>query len=352
MLGIPFADLPLAVNGLLFASGAAAVWFAGTRLSIYVDALAERTGIGRALLGLVLLAGITSLPEAVTSLFSAAAGNPALAVNNLLGGIVMQTAILAAADVAVGRRSLSYFTPQPELLLQGILLMVLLALALAGIVAGEALVVAGVGAWTALIAALYLLMLRIVARFEGSRHWRPVDLPDELMAEETGGGPSRPRWSPRRIGLAIAGVGLLIVAAGTLLVGTSDAIAAQTGLGSSFVGATLLATSTSLPELSTTLAAVRLRAYSMAFANIFGSNAIMAAFLFLTDVAFTEGPILDTVDRSGAFAAAAGIAVTGVYLVGLILRDRRVFLRMGVDSLVVLVGYALTLAGLYALRAG
>ena len=98
-----------------------------------------------------------------------------------------------------------------------------------------------------------------------------------------------------------------MLVAGTVLVATGEAIATQTSLGSSFVGATLIASTTSLPELSTTIGAVRLRAYSMAFANIFGSNAIMVALLFLTDVVHRDGPILELVDRSAAFAATVGI---------------------------------------------
>jgi cation:H+ antiporter len=153
-----------------------------------------------------------------------------------------------------------------------------------------------------------------------------------------------------RRGLLLAS--LAILASGSVLATTGQALAHQTNLGSSFVGATLLASTTSLPELSTTLGAVRLGAYSMAFANIFGSNAIMVALLFLNDLAFRQGPILETVDRSASFAATMGIVVTVVYLAGLIIRRHRVVLRMGIDSLAVLLLYALTLLGLFALRAG
>ena len=158
--------------------------------------------------------------------------------------------------------------------------------------------------------------------------------------------------SLRRLYLALGVISAVILVAGTLLVATGEALALQTGLGSSFVGATLLASTTSLPELSTTLGAVRLRAYSMAFANIFGSNAIMLALLFLTDLVHRDAPILESVDRSAMFAAAMGIVVTTVYLVGLIMRRHRAIFRMGVDSFIVLIAYALTIVGLYVLRSG
>lgn len=351
MVALDLSGLPLAVNLALFGAGAVVVWLAGSRLALYADALAERTGLGRAFLGLVLLAGVTELPEVVTSLSAVALDNAPLALNNLFGGIVMQTAILAVGDALLGRGSLTYFTPRPELLLQGVLLITLLGLVLAGTVAGDVGLFAHVGAWTTAVFALYVMAVWLVARYETAESWRPVDLPDVMhQRPDAPIARSTVDWSLRRVWIALGVVAVAILLAGTVLSATSDAIAAQTTLGSSFVGATLLATTTSLPELSTTLGAIRLRAYGMAFANIFGSNAIMVALLFVTDVAHVEGPILLEVDPSAQFAAAMGIVVTTLYLVGLILRRHDVVLRMGLDSFLVLCTYVGTVAGLYFLR--
>lgn len=351
MLGVDFASTALWINLALFGAGAIVVWIAGTKLAFYADALAERTGIGREFLGLVLLAGVTELPELVTSVSAVRIGDAPLAINNLFGGIVMQTAILAIADFWTDQGCLSFFTPKPELLLQGVLLSVLLAAVLAGVAIGEPCSIGGVGPLVLAVFVLYLVSLKLIANFEPAKHWRPVDLPDTLTRKEVSHNPSRGAPIPvRQIWIALGGISAAILVAGTLLVATGSAIATQTGLGSSFVGATILAATTSLPELSTTLGAIKLRAYGMAFANIFGSNAIMVALLFLTDLAYQGGPILDQVDRSATFTAAMGVLVTGIYVVGLIMRRTGSFLRMGVDSLLVLLAYALTLIGLYALR--
>ncbi len=353
MFGIDFLSLPVALNGALFILGGIAIWIAGARLALYADAIAEVTGIGRAFLGMVLLAGITELPECVTSISAIAGGNAPLAVNNLFGGIVMQTAILAVADASFGKNPLSFFTPKPELLLQGVLLIILLAVVLAGIEAGDHVLFAGIGIWTSIVFGLYLASIWMVAHFEAGKHWRPVDFPDALRESvKTQPLTKKPSLSLRRLWLAIATSSFVVLVTGALLVSTAEAIALQTNLGSSFVGATLLAGTTSLPELSTTIGAVKLRAYSMAFANIFGSNAIMVVLLFATDAFHSEGPILNSVDRSAAFAATMGIVVTGVYLAGLIMRRHKAFLRMGFDSWSVMAIYALTIAGLYVLRSG
>jgi cation:H+ antiporter len=116
---LDFKSYPLWIDIMVFAVSAAVVWFTGTRVSRYADTISRQTGIGQAMIGLVLLGGITSLPEVAVTVSSALAGNAALAVNNLLGGVAMQVAILAIADAAIGRGALTSVIPDPIALLQG-----------------------------------------------------------------------------------------------------------------------------------------------------------------------------------------------------------------------------------------
>lgn len=104
---LTLTDQPVWLVWLVFVGAAAAVWVAGTRVSGYADVISQRTGLGQAIVGLVLLGGITSLPEIAASSTSALAGDAPLAVNNLLGGVAMQVAILAIGDLAVGRAALT-----------------------------------------------------------------------------------------------------------------------------------------------------------------------------------------------------------------------------------------------------
>jgi cation:H+ antiporter len=143
---------------------------------------------------------------------------------------------------------------------------------------------------------------------------------------------------------------LAILVCGVVLVRTAQAIADQSGLGSSFIGATLLAGTTSLPELSTTIMAVRLRAYTMAISNIFGSNLIMLALLMPADLLYREGTILSAMDRVATLGIISGIAVTTIYVVGLTVRSSRKVLGMGIDSLLVLIVYVLSAVFFYLVR--
>ena len=131
---------------------------------------------------------------------------------------------------------------------------------------------------------------------------------------------------------------------------TAEGLAKQTGLGNSFIGATLLAGSTSLPELSTTIMAVRLHSYTMAISNIFGSNLIMVVLILPADIVYSKGPLLQHADASAAFALICGIVVTAIYVVGLTVRYSGRFFGMGYDSAAVLAIYIASLFGLYALR--
>jgi cation:H+ antiporter len=124
---LEFHSLPLPANAGIFLAAGACVWLAGTRLAGYADAIASRTGLSQAFLGVVLLGIATSLPEIATTATAAWMGNARLVAGNLFGGVALQVAVLAIADFVAVRGALTYFTPQPVLLFQGVMPIVLIA---------------------------------------------------------------------------------------------------------------------------------------------------------------------------------------------------------------------------------
>ena len=137
---------------------------------------------------------------------------------------------------------------------------------------------------------------------------------------------------------------------GLLLVVCAERIADQSGLGTGFVGVTLLAAATSLPELTTSISAVRIGAYTMAISNIFGSNLIMLVLVFPADILFRAGPILQDISRTVSLALAFGIAVTAIFLSGLIVRRKPRLGAIGLDSALVLLVFLGSLAAYYYAR--
>ena len=148
----------------------------------------------------------------------------------------------------------------------------------------------------------------------------------------------------------IALVAVAILAGGFVLARSGEALAEQTGLGASFVGAVLLALCTSLPEISTVLAAVKLRRYDLAMGDVFGTNLFNVTIIVLVDALRDGGPILTEAGPFAAFGALLAAAMTAIYLIGVVERRNRSFLRMGVDSIVACAIYLVGVVVLYGLR--
>lgn len=346
---LDFAALPVWANLLLFASAVAAVWVAGVRLAAYAEAVADRTGLGQAFIGALLLGGVTSLPEAGTTVSASAIGNAELAVNNIFGGIALQVAILALADWVVGGRALSSRIGDDTVLLQAPLLVAILAIAAAGVLLPDVLVF-GVGVWALAVFGAAVIAFFLMHQHATPGRWRPRRTGRADAAEQPPGSGGAAAMSTGALTGALIVSGAVILIAGYLLAATADVLAVRTGLGSSFMGAVVVAVATSLPELSTTLGAVKIGAHAMAYANIFGANILDAAIILLADAVYPGPPVLNEVGVFSAIAALLGITLTAVWVVGLVSRREKVLGGLGYDSMVVLVIYLAGVALLFTLR--
>ncbi len=348
---LAFEGLPIWLNLALFAAAAAGVWLAGTRLCHYADAIADRKRIGKAMMGFVFLAAATELPEMATTIVGSMAGEARLVLNNMFGGITMQTAILAVADAVVPMVTLTSYPRNPTPALEGILLILLLAFLLAVGVLGDAELFWNVGIGSVVFAFSYAGTIALLRNFDASEPWRPVKILEEATVPLAATTARNLDAIPltRLVWMSLA-ASLVILVCGVMLVNLAETLAGQTGWGTSFIGVTLLAASTSLPELSTTIAAVRLGAFTMAISNIFGSNLIMIALLLPADIFYTEGVLLDQIDATATFALISGLIVSAVYVAGLLLRNRRRMFGMGIDSVIVLLIYSASLVVFYFLK--
>lgn len=344
---LELGQLPLAILLVAFAAAAALVWWAGVRLPGFAAAIGRRTGIGQAFAGMLLLGGITTLPELSTATTAAAIGAGELAINNVLGSAAFNVLLLAIADGVRGRSALTSVIGSPATLLQAVLGMVLLALVSAAVVTGDS-PLFGVGIWSALILLSAVAAMWIASRYETRPAWvvvNPPPIPPDEQEEESS-------LSLSALLLRIAGLAALILAGGVTLAQTGDAIAAQTGLDASLVGLVLVAFATSLPELSTITGAMRRGRYEMAVGDIFGANLFNVAMIFIIDAAYAGPPILSLAGSFEAVAALLALTMSGVFLIGLLERHDRTLFRFGYDSLANLGIYAAALACLAGGLAG
>ena len=329
------ASLSTAALFALFGAAALVVWWAGRQLPALAAALAARFGLGQVFAGMLLLGGITSLPELATASSAAAFGAPVLALNNALGSAAFNILLLALADIVLGRSALTAVIARSATLLQGVLGMLLLAAAAAVLIAGDAAVpFVGVGVGSSFLFGACLGAMWIAAQYETRPAWvvagQSAPVADEAQADEAEPPAPLPRF---------ALLGALILAAGIVLSQSADAIADRTGLGEGLVGLVLLAAATSLPELSVIVAAVRAGRCELAVGDIFGANLFNVAMIFVIDLAAPGPPVLGAGGAFEALAALLAMLLTGIFVLGLIERRDRTVLRMGYDSLAAILVY-------------
>ena len=348
-------SLPLLILVFLLAAGG--VWVAGVRLSSTTDVLASRFGLGQALGGLLLLAVATNLPEIAITASAALKHDLGIAIGNILGGIAVQTVVLVAIDVFGVRRGrpLTYRAASLQLMLEGGLVVGVLVIAIMGTQLPSSLIVGRVAPGGFLIAVAWVAGLLLLAKARGGLPWhedgRAPDTRKRAAGsgkrQKQGGEPSR-RRSTLRTGLIFAAAAAVTLVGGVLLEESGTRIAAHIGMSGVLFGSTVLAASTALPELSTGLASVKLGDYDLAVSDIFGGNAFLPV-LFLVASLLSGTAVLPRAQSTDVYMAALGVLLTVVYMWGLVFRPGRRVVGMGIDSLVVLVLYAVGVAGLVAI---
>jgi len=313
------------------------ILFAGTKAVRYGDAIAEKTGLGRIWIGLLLLAALTSMPELVTGVSAAAlVGSSDLAVGTLFGSCAINLAILALLDI-LHRRTPILSEASSEHMLSAGWGILLIAIAAGGIFAGQRFSGLGLG-WMGLpsiiIFIVYLVALWQIFRFERSHQ---PSSPQASSAQYEG-------ISARTVYLRFTLAAIAVIGAGIWLSFIGDEIALVTGWSASFVGSLFLAISSSAPELVVSIAALRLGAPDMAIADILGSNMFNIAIVAPVDLAYRRGPVLSLASSSHLATAATVVAMSLLVIAGIKFQQKR-------KTFAVVSWYAVGLIALYILGA-
>lgn len=329
-----------------FAASAGIIAFLGTRLAGVADQLADRGRLGEALMGGLLLGAVTSLSGSVLSITAALNNNPDLALSNAFGGMAAQTLFLAVADIVYRRANLEHAAASVENLMQGALLVVVLAVALMAAFSPPW-TLFWIHPGTPVLLLAYGCGMWLVHKGRESPMWRPTQTDEtrEDVPEK-----SHEKLSLPKLWGAFALLGGVLAACGWSLQYLATAIVARTGLDSVIMGALFTSVATSLPELVTTIAAVRRGALTLAMSGIIGGNAYDTLFAAFSDVAYLPGSIYHTLDARMLFWIALNILMIGVLLLGMLLRQRRGIGNIGFESFVVIVLYIVGVAVLFAMR--
>lgn len=322
---------------LTFFVSAAVIVLAAIKLAEYGDAIGYRTGLGSMFIGTLLVASATSLPELLTAINSIQQDVVDLAAGGMLGSNMFNMFLLGVLSLLFFRQRVLRRVAMKHTL-SGSVAVFVIGLATFFILARIGLRIGWVGLDSLLVAGTGVAgMWLIWANAPGT-----PGAPSAPTPEEEEGIPSLRRAF---VGFVLAAV--VLVLASPHLVRSSAAIADATGLSAGFIGTLALATITSLPELVTIIAAVRLGAHDLAVGNLFGSNIFNMFALGLTDLFYTRGTLLSAISPDLALVGLLGLLLTGVGLIGNQARLDRLVWAVELDGILLVVGYLVGLWFLY-----
>lgn len=322
---------------VMFALGTGVILVAGSRLARVADELADRTGMGEAVTGALLLGAVTSLPGLMASALAASRGLPELAASNAIGGIAAQTLFLVFADFFHKPANLEHAAASGTNLFQGSLLIVLLAAPLAA-ANGPDINVVGVHPVSLLMFIIYLGGQRIAARVRREGMWIPKDTKETSEDEPDDGNNAKPLG---RMLFGFLVLGFLTAAAGWMVGDAGISLVEKLGWKQGVVGGLLTAISSSLPELVTTIACVRRGAYTLAVSGIVGGNAFDTLFLAVSDGFYTEGSIYHAMSSRQEFFLVISIMMSAILVAGLIRRERSGPANVGLEGVLLILCYGL-----------
>lgn len=267
--------LLLAAGFLLLVKGAD--WFVEGSACI-----AQKLGIPQLVIGLTIVAMGTSMPEAAVSITAALSGNADITIGNILGSNILNILIILGLTAVITRVAIQQSTLHYEIPFMLVITVVLLIFGKTG---GNIVLWEGIVLWVLFL--IYLTYLFFLAK-------KGAD--EEQMQED------HPIW--KCILLILLG-GVMVVFGSDLTVDSASEIARVLGMSERFIGLTIVAFGTSLPELVTSVTAARKGNAGIAIGNIVGSNIFNILFVIGTTalichVPFESGFFFDSIIAIGS----------------------------------------------------
>ncbi|MCA9061051.1 MAG: sodium:calcium antiporter [Planctomycetaceae bacterium] len=311
---------------LLFLALAAVIIIAAMQLAKRADRIAEQTGMGRNVAGLVLLAGATSLPEFSVGFSAVRMERYDLTAGDVLGSSLINLLILAVLDLVSRTPGRLLNRTAAAHALSSTVACLLTGLVALGMLLDSQQTILRLGPISWCVLGTYMFCARLLFldhktseaadQRRAERQHSPQEEPGENDATKQVHGPL---WQSI-LGFAVAAA--VIFFAAPQLADTAAELAEKTGLGYTFFGTVFVALMTSLPEAISTFTALRLGTTDMAVGNILGSNAFNMVILALTDVA-TDNPVLSQVSDTHLLTAVCVIITTAVATLSLLYRAEK-----------------------------
>ena len=262
---------------LLFILGIALIIAGANYLTEGASALARRFGVSPLVVGLTIVAFGTSTPELIVSLLSALKGNSDIAMGNVVGSNIFNVLVIGGITALVAPITVTRSTVRREIPLVLLASLVLSVMALDRVFAGTG-ATENILSRSEGIVLLCFFLIFLTYTFAIAK-----------------GDPSDPHTAPAPtkhyplwllVVFIIGGLGGLVLG-GELFVDAASSIARTLGMSEGFIGLTIVAAGTSLPELATSVAAALKKEPEIAVGNIVGSNIFNIFFILGTTATVT-----------------------------------------------------------------
>jgi cation:H+ antiporter len=297
------------------------VGYAGTKLTVYGDAISDKTGLGGNWVGFLLIGTITSVPELASGISAVTlADAPDVAVGAIFGACIFNLAIIVILDLLYRRGSLFTSASQGHILSAafGIVMIGFNGLGMTLAFNKEALRFGHIGAFSPVILIMYLVAVYTVFNYESHQ----IKIYTELEPD------GYPNLSLRAVILRYIAAALVVVATGIWLPIVAKQIALLMHWQESFVGTLLVAFITTVPEMTVAMTAIRINTLNMAIGGIFGSNLMNNAILAVEDIVYPYGPIFSKVSPVHGISIVTSLIMTGFAIIGLFFRPEHRVLKM------------------------
>lgn len=274
---------------ILFLFLAGLTVFLSIKLSYYADLLNKSTNISGVFIGGILLAGLTSLPEFVTCLSSIFLNNPYLAIGDILGSNFFNITMMCFFDILFIKTMFYNYTKNKYYLIYILLILnyIVMYLFMGGIFNLELFNI-GIPSFIIIITYIYYL-----------KNAKEEETKKEIIKTK------------EHVLLKFFLVGLLMVIVSILLTLVVNLIAGKNpNVASSFIGAILLGITTSMPEVITFIALIKMKSFDLALSDIIGSNLFNLLILAIGDILLKNKEIYYFVDKESMFLLVFGFILT------------------------------------------
>lgn len=338
-----------------FLISAVVAWIAGIWLTRTTDAIDAKYKLGSAFGGLLILGITTSLPEIAVVFSAAAQHHYDIIIGTLIGGIALQTVVLCLLDARMRKRSpLTFSAASLTLVLEAATVVLVTVTALIAIKTPVVIPHTHISLTSLLIFVLWFVGLYLIFRARKGLPWRAEAIEATPGREhhermQAINHPPFRKTSMFKIFTILGVAAVVTLIAGVGLQSSGSGLATAFHINGGLFAATFIALAGALPNISTGLSSIDIGDYKLAMSDIFGGNAVMPALFIFCDI-IAGHAVLTSASPTDVWFAALGVLLTSIYIIGLIVRPRRIYFRIGVDSLAVIFLYVvgiivLTFAG-------